>query len=110
LPQRSPVPLAVNVYLRDTQHLVEVLLTAGSGRAHRLLVPAHHLGPAASPSLVWLYFLNPVTPLVMTFQRVLYNIRIAPVTRRPHTHRVPPAVPWTTYALQCIILAVSVSC
>jgi len=102
---------AVNVYLRDTQHLVEVLLTAWfwacpivysyqrtiSAQLHR-----HHL--------VWLYFLNPVTPLVMTFQRVLYNIRIAPVTTPDHTLTVfLPPWPWTTYALaDGIILAVSV--
>jgi len=77
---------AVNVYLRDTQHLVEVLLTAWfwacpivysyqrtiSAQLHR-----HHL--------VWLYFLNPVTPLVMTFQRSS-TTSASPRSPRPTTH------------------------
>ncbi|HUY21253.1 MAG TPA: ABC transporter permease [Acidimicrobiales bacterium] len=66
---------AVNVYLRDTQHLVEVALMAWfwavpgiypfSGRVHDGLVRKH---------IIWVYFLNPVTPVVMTFQRVFYNV------------------------------------
>ncbi|MHB8438157.1 MAG: ABC transporter permease [Acidimicrobiales bacterium] len=64
---------AVNVYLRDTQHFVEVALMAWfwacpgiyafSGTVHNGLV-RHHL--------LWIYFLNPVTPVVMTFQRFFY--------------------------------------
>jgi ABC-2 type transport system permease protein len=72
---------AVNVYLRDTQHLIEVSWWPGSGpapsstpfqssksicNAHQLFIP--------HTKLIWLYFANPVTPLVMTFQRVFYNI------------------------------------
>ena len=76
---------AVNVYLRDTQHLVEVILMAWfwavpgiyafSGRVHNGLVKWH---------ILWLYFLNPVTPVVMTFQRVLYN-QLAPINTVSHT-------------------------
>jgi ABC-2 type transport system permease protein len=33
------------------------------------------LGPK---NLLWVYFLNPVTPLVLTFQRCIYN-KISPV-------------------------------
>ena len=59
---------AVNVYLRDTQHLVEVLLVAWfwadpvvyaySGRVHDAL--EHHtiLGIPGT-KLIWLYFANP---------------------------------------------------
>ena len=44
------------------------------GLPDRVLVPAHGGGQAVGPhGLTWLYFLNPMTPLVMTFQRVLYN-------------------------------------
>ena len=66
---------SVNVYLRDTQHLVEVLV----GAAWFWLCPivysyqqtvAHRL---KLHGIAWLYFLNPMTPLVMTFQRVIYN-------------------------------------
>jgi ABC-2 type transport system permease protein len=73
---------AVNVYLRDTQHLVEVLLVAWfwaiptvyafSGRVHDSL-ERHTLFFIPHTKLIWLYFANPVTPVVMTFQRVFYN-------------------------------------
>jgi ABC-2 type transport system permease protein len=99
---------AVNVYLRDTQHLVEVLLVAWfwaiptvyafSGRVHDSL-QRHTILFIPHTKLIWLYFANPVTPVVMTFQRVFYNIRHAYSTKLtpqtpnvistgPHTYRV----------------------
>jgi ABC-2 type transport system permease protein len=73
---------AVNVYLRDTQHLVEVLLVAWfwaiptvyafSGRVHDSLV-RHTIVFIPGTRLIWLYFANPVVPIVMTFQRFFYN-------------------------------------
>lgn len=66
---------AVNVYMRDTQHLVTVVVAAAWFWACPIVysyqhtvapyLAAHHVG--------LLYFLNPMTPLVMTFQRVIYN-------------------------------------
>ncbi len=74
---------AVNVYLRDTQHLVEVILMAWfwaipgiyaySGRVHDGLVK-HSIFGIPGTHLIWLYFANPVSPVVMTFQRVFYNV------------------------------------
>ena len=74
---------AVNVYLRDTQHLVEVILVAWfwaipgiyqySGRVHDGLVKHSILGIPGT-HLIWVYFINPVTPVVMSFQRVFYNV------------------------------------
>jgi ABC-2 type transport system permease protein len=73
----------VNVYLRDTQHLVEVLLVAWfwalpvvyafSGRVQAAL-ERHTLFFIPHTRLIWLYFSNPITPVVMTFQRFFYNI------------------------------------
>jgi ABC-2 type transport system permease protein len=77
---------AVNVYMRDTQHLVEVILMAWfwacpgiyafSGQVHNGLLRRH---------LLWLYFLNPVTPIVMTFQRIFYNLghAVSTVSHKP---------------------------
>jgi len=83
---------AVNVYLRDTQHLVEVLLVAWfwaiptvykfSGTVHDALV-RHSLFRIPGTHLIWLYFANPVAPIVMTFQRVFYN------DYHPHSTRPP---------------------
>jgi ABC-2 type transport system permease protein len=69
---------SVNVYMRDTQHLVTVLVGAAWfwacpivysywATVHSKLVADHLTG------ISWLFFLNPMTPEVMTFQRVLYN-------------------------------------
>jgi ABC-2 type transport system permease protein len=67
---------SINVYMRDTQHLVEVIVGAAWFWAcpivytywstiHQKLID-HHIP-------TWVYLANPMTPLVMTFQRVLYN-------------------------------------
>jgi ABC-2 type transport system permease protein len=89
---------AVNVYLRDTQHLVEVLLVAWfwaiptvyafSGRVHDSL-ERHTILFIPKTKLIWLYFSNPVTPVVMTFQRVFFNIWNA------HSTKLTAAAPIT---------------
>ncbi len=65
---------AVNVYLRDTQHLIEVLLQAwfwGAPICYSFNLTAsrglrdHHI--------LWLYMGDPIVPIVMTFQRALYG-------------------------------------
>jgi ABC-2 type transport system permease protein len=66
---------AVNVYARDTQHLLELALLAWFWLTP-IVYPADLIlrQLEARPSLPdWLYLLNPVTPIVMTFQRVLHN-------------------------------------
>jgi ABC-2 type transport system permease protein len=63
---------AINVYLRDTQHLLELVLVAwfwGTPIVYAYQTIATRLG---EHGLTWLYLLNPVTPIVMTFQRALY--------------------------------------
>jgi ABC-2 type transport system permease protein len=65
---------SVNVYLRDTQHLIEVLVGAAWFWACPIVYSYQATVSAklAEHGITWLYFLNPMTPLVMTFQRVLY--------------------------------------
>lgn len=63
---------AVNVYLRDTQHLLELALLAWfwlSAIVYPYRLVAERLGPARE----WMASLNPVIPIVVTFQKVLYN-------------------------------------
>jgi ABC-2 type transport system permease protein len=84
---------AVNVYLRDTQHLVEVILLAWfwaipgiyafSGRVHDDLVK-HSIFGIPGTHLIWVFFANPVTPAVMSFQRVFYNVIHPRSTLKPH--------------------------
>jgi ABC-2 type transport system permease protein len=70
---------AVNVYLRDTAHLAEVLLMAWFWFTSivytygTIFLSGHD---KAHPSLKWIqyvYLLNPMTPVVMTFQRAIYG-------------------------------------
>lgn len=108
---------AVNVYLRDTQHLTEVMLMAWFW-----LTPiVYTYGMIAQkvalhPATVWikyLYLCNPVTPIVMTFQRAIYGTDhysyTNPATKQTTVYHVLP-VGWGigNYALlDTIVLAVS---
>jgi ABC-2 type transport system permease protein len=64
---------AVNVYLRDMQHLIEVVLTAWFWACPIVYAYQANIATKLGPKgLTWVYFLNPMTPLVLSFQRVLY--------------------------------------
>jgi ABC-2 type transport system permease protein len=67
---------AINVYLRDTQHLLEVILLAwfwGSAIAYSYGQVARQLIDKWGPHGEWVAHLNPVLTCVITFQRTLYN-------------------------------------
>lgn len=76
---------AVNVYFRDMQHLVEVgiflwfWLTPVVYSFQQTVAPM--LG---AKGLTWIYFLNPITPVVLTFQRVLYGQTMVTATTPGH--------------------------
>ena len=90
---------AVNVYLRDVQHLVTVMVASAWFWACPIVysyqaqvsswLKGHHL--------TWVYFLNPMTPLVMTFQRVVYAKTIAVNTISHQPFQILPSWPATTY-------------
>ncbi len=64
---------AVNVYLRDTQHLSEVLLMAWFW-ATPIVYPFGQVASHLSRfHLTWLYLANPMAPIAMSFQRVIYG-------------------------------------
>lgn len=103
---------AVNVYLRDVQHLVEVLLMAWfwavpgiyaySGRVRDGLAKHH---------ILWIYFLNAVTPPAMTFQRVFYADMNPHSTLAPHAAvHVLATYPTVWYLLSdCAVVVVSLA-
>jgi ABC-2 type transport system permease protein len=109
---------AVNVYLRDTQHLTEVALMAWFWATP--IVYTYGListKVAAHPSLIWVkyvYLSNPVTPIVMTFQRAIYGkdqYSVTDPTNHVTTvyHILPASWGVGTYAgLLGVVLAVSV--
>jgi ABC-2 type transport system permease protein len=61
---------AVNVYMRDTQHLMELVLVAwfwATPVCYPYQEVAEHLG-----HFFWVYLLNPITTIVLIFQRAFY--------------------------------------
>jgi ABC-2 type transport system permease protein len=62
---------ALNVYLRDVQHLLELALTAWfwlSAIVYPFKTIDERLGQHA-----WMALMNPVIPVVITFQKAIYN-------------------------------------
>jgi ABC-2 type transport system permease protein len=96
---------AVNVYLRDMQHLIEVVLTAWFWACPIVYAfqgnIAQKLAAKGWAQWTWVYFLNPMVPLVLTFQRALYaqTTPTAIVKGKPQTFYVLPTWNWGTYAL-----------
>jgi ABC-2 type transport system permease protein len=91
---------AVNVKLRDTHHLVEVGLQLWFWLTP-IVYPYEKLAPKLHAwHLAWLYLANPVTPIVLTFQRVLYPHVQVVSTNPPHaTVTVLPSWAPSTYLL-----------
>ena len=65
---------AVNVYIRDAQHLLELSLLAWFWMTP-IIYPFRQVGDKldARELSQWLFALNPMTPIVITFQRAIYN-------------------------------------
>lgn len=59
---------AINVYLRDTEHLLELALLAWFW-----MTPVVYAYMQVAPRLGSLFLLNPLTPVVLAFQRAIYN-------------------------------------
>jgi ABC-2 type transport system permease protein len=102
---------AINVYLRDMQHLIDVLLTAWFWACPIVYAFQAQIGRRLGPKgLTWVYFLNPLVPLVLSFQRALYGhaTTYATVNHLPATFYVLPPWGYMTYlALDVGILLIS---
>ncbi|MGC2486390.1 MAG: ABC transporter permease [Acidimicrobiales bacterium] len=76
---------AINVYLRDMKHLMEVVLQLWFWMTPIVYSYSHAVAPHLQPrGLTWIYFLNPITLIVVTFQRVFYVNTIVHSTVAPH--------------------------
>ncbi|MGH3733325.1 MAG: ABC transporter permease [Acidimicrobiales bacterium] len=81
----SVVMSAVNVYLRDMRHLMEVLLQLWFWMTPIVYSYSHAIAPHLTiRGLTWVYFLNPITLIVLTFQRVFYVNTAVHSTIAPH--------------------------
>jgi ABC-2 type transport system permease protein len=104
---------AVNVYLRDVQHLVEVVV----GSAWFWACPiVYSFQKIVYPKLnnhyhiLWIYFLNPMTPIVMTFERVLYaktGLVALTIPGHPKFQLLPGWGPMTYVELDAMVLGIS---
>jgi len=102
---------AVNVYLRDTQHLTEVLMMAWFWGTPIVYTFGQISGELAKyPSLMWMKYVflsNPITPITMTFQRAIYGR--TQYTHAGNVYHVLPNWGVGSYAgLLGVVLAVSI--
>lgn len=96
---------AINVYLRDTQHLLEVVLLAWfwlSAIAYPYGLIVDHLNKTRFHGQEWILALNPMITVVISFQRFLYN----PDYANPDEAAVLPQHPMTWYLTNLGIAAV----
>jgi len=76
---------AVNVYLRDMKHLIEVLLQLWFWMTPIVYSYENSIAlHLQRHGITFLYFLNPITLIVVTFQRVFYVNTVVPSTVAPH--------------------------
>jgi ABC-2 type transport system permease protein len=77
---------AINVYLRDMKHLMEVLLQLWFWLTPVVYSYEHSIAPHLSRhGLSLIYFLNPITLIVVTFQRVFYVGTVVKSTVAPYS-------------------------
>jgi ABC-2 type transport system permease protein len=81
---------AINVYLRDMQHLIEVILTAWFWACPIVYAYQEYIGNKLGPQgRTWIYFLNPMVPLVLSFQRCIYADTTVSVPGNPQFDVLP---------------------
>jgi ABC-2 type transport system permease protein len=99
---------SINVYLRDTQHLIEVILTAWFWACPIVYAFQKQIATRLeAKGLVWVYFLNPMVPLILSFQRCIYADTTVTVGGAPYP--VLPSTSMLWYAgLDLAVLAIGV--
>jgi ABC-2 type transport system permease protein len=99
---------AINVYLRDMRHLMEVLLQLWFWLTPVVYSYENSIETHVHPhALAALYFLNPVTLIVLTFQRVFYVSTVVHSTVTPATIlHILPSWSFSTYLYLNILLLV----
>jgi ABC-2 type transport system permease protein len=89
---------AVNVYLRDMSHLIEVILTAWFWACPIVYSYAHSIAPHLhNAAIKILYLMNPMTPVVMTSQRVIYAHPVVHLTTNGAAEQILPSWSSATY-------------
>ncbi len=101
---------AVNVYLRDMKHLMEVLLQLWFWLTPVVYSYENSIAPhLARHGLSALYFLNPVTLIVVTFQRVFYVSTVVHSTVTGQILHILPTWSFSKFLyLNLLLLGISV--
>ncbi|MFZ4515481.1 MAG: ABC transporter permease [Acidimicrobiia bacterium] len=98
---------AINVYMRDTQHLLELVLLAWFW-----MTPVVYAYMMVASKTVWvidIWKMNPVIPSVLTFQRVLYNRTSYRGADGSTVQILPPnASIWWYVGHSAIVIAISI--
>lgn len=98
---------AVNVYLRDVQHLLELFIVLWFW-ATPIVYPYREIADRLTKyHIAWLYLLNPVTAIVMVFQRALYGNTNSPKPGGGVIHLLPANGPWWYLAQLLVVIGVS---
>jgi ABC-2 type transport system permease protein len=111
---------AITVYMRDMEHFILIILQLWFFLSPIVYSYEHSIAPQLhAHGLAWLYFLNPITLIMLTFQRAFYVATTAPSTTQTvvlHGHTVPlvlkilPSWPMSTYFyLDVALLGIMVS-
>ena len=98
---------AITVYMRDMEHFILIILQLWFFLSPIVYSYEHSIAPQLhAHGLAWLYFLNPITLIMLTFQRAFYVATTAASTTQTvvvHGHTVPlilkilPSWPMSTY-------------
>lgn len=86
---------AINVYLRDTGHLLELVILAWFW-VSAIVYPYSLISSRLSSGREWVTSLNPMIPIITTFQKALYNPNPAPFlwfTNALNPDGTPNAIP-----------------
>ena len=90
---------AANVYMRDTRHLIDIALQVWFFACPIVYSFWLNIRPKLAPhSLTWLYFLNPMSPIILTSQRVIYahpTVSMGDPSAAPS--QILPPWGWSTY-------------
>lgn len=104
---------AVTVYLRDMEHFMVIILQLWFFMSpvvysyENSIVPQLHRHGVAW--IHWLYLLNPITLIMLTFQRVFYVTTTVPATHSTPVLNILPTWPMSTYFyMNLTLLAVMV--
>jgi ABC-2 type transport system permease protein len=95
---------AVNVFVRDSQHLLELVLLSWFWLTP-IVYPFRQVGDMFARHGIpqWVFMLNPITPIVLVFQRSLYNIVVA-------NHGTLPLLPHVSFGYYLATMLIGITC